>query len=201
MPTLDKRTGRRHTERMTRYGVPRTEPAAGRIACLFVPGLSGEGGEAILRGLSVIAGPAESSHSDPCVLVLRPELRARLYGGVLGWVRTVRSYLSGRHLRASLVVGFDAHRLEALARSAPMTRIFASVEDEKLAVAGLRLTRLPMSDEERSLAHERNVRTLRELASTTHPGLSRARGHARALLEGAPQLGLGFAEPVLRRSA
>lgn len=203
MPTLDKRTGRRHTERMTRYGVPRAEPAAERIACLYLPGLPSEGGEAILRGLTVIAGPAELPNPRARVLFFKPEARARLYGGLVAWATTVRSYVSGRNMSASLVVGFDAHRLEVIARSRPIVRVFATAEDERLAVCALKVLCVGLTAEERELVASRNVRTVRELASTTHPELSKGRARARALIDGIPQLGLGFAEPAssMKRSA
>ena len=185
---------------MTRYGALRMD-TAGRIACVFLPSLGSEGGEAILRGLTVIAGPPELPISGTNVLFFRPDARARLYGGLIGWAHTVRSYLAGRHLRASLVIGFDAHRVEAIARARSLLRVFASPEDERLAVCDLKAACVGFTPEERAIAAGRNIRTVRELASSTHPELAQPRARAKALLEGAPQLGLGFAEPSLRRSA
>ena len=82
-----------------------------------------------------------------------------------------------------------------------MLRVFATPEDERMAVCALHVVMVGLSAEERALTSSRNVRTVRELASTTHPELARARARAKALIEGVPQLGLGFAEPSMKRSA
>jgi hypothetical protein len=160
----------------------KARPGAPRVAVAYLPRLAGlhahagpPGAEAKLaeleRALGPFAGAVRRDPRLPGALVLTPGDRAELYGGLRAWAKTVREYLRGRGLGASVVVGFDARYAAAVASARVGVAVLAGPAEERARAQAvwLRDLGLPRAEVE-ALARE-GVRTLGELLSLS-PGLS-----------------------------
>jgi hypothetical protein len=107
----------------------------------YIPRLAHRGGPALravearldelARDLGPFAGTVHRDPRFPGSLVLAPGDRAELYGGLRTWAKTVRAYLLGRGVGASVVVGFDPSCAAAVAATRVGVAVFASPSEER----------------------------------------------------------------------
>jgi hypothetical protein len=157
------------------------------------------------HALAPFAGVVARDPRLPAALVLTPGDRAELYGGLRAWAKTVREYLRGRGLGASVVVGFDPRHAAAVASAHLGVAVLASPAEERMRAhaAWLRDLGLPVGEVE-ALA-KGSVRTLGQLLALS-PGLVDARGgpaaaRLHALYQEAPQLAIALADGAFERAA
>ncbi len=74
--------------------------------------------------------------------LLDPHDLSSVYGGLRAWAQIVHSYLAGRGLSAAVVVGFDPHRLAAVACAARGPVVLANAATERARANTSRLWKL-----------------------------------------------------------
>jgi hypothetical protein len=159
----------------------------------------------LARALGPFAGAVSRDPRLPAALILTPGDRAELYGGLRAWAKTVREYLRGRGLGASVVVGFDPRYAAAVASARLGVAVLASPAEERARGRAAWLRNLDLPQAEVAALARGGVRTLGELLALS-PGLVTERGgpaaaELRAIYVEGSQLAIALADGVFEHAA
>jgi protein ImuB len=125
----------------------------------------------ITTALQKFSPKVEPSDSEPGVFWLDAGGLDRLYPSPASWAQAIRSALAKEGYRAAVAVGFSRFGTYAAARAFPNVRVFATAEDERLAVQAIPLDRLHMAAEVREILRRLAVRSVGALLRLPPEGL------------------------------